>query len=72
MLWLIIMTTYNILWTFIMHYNSITRLHGYVHIYFKMYPVTKNSLNGYVATAGGVQETELCALSKLCTAKHEK
>ena len=33
---------------------------------------TKNLLNGYVVTAGGVQETELNTQTKHCSAKYEK
>ena len=32
--------------------------------------LTRNSLNGYVATAGGIQETELEAQTKHRSAKH--
>ena len=31
----------------------------------------RNSLNGYVLTAGGVQEMELNAQTKYCSGKHE-
>ena len=38
----------------------------------KALSITRNLPNGYVVTAGGVQEMELNAQIKYCSAKHEK